>query len=323
MATTDTDLVGNYPHGLADCSVAICHAHATIQRLGGGANTFEPSRRENSEQRRIVAEDSVAAASRTADGESSTSATPVTVKRNVLSVLSFLSALAAFSCALASLVATAWVDTREPIYLPDREHWPMLFGSGYGSLSHAESKLRNVYKSQVATPLGFVEDFANGPMLATSPPTDSGLFVMGRADGATESPTTLAAENTTEPPEHVEGVGNMGAKDADDDEEDLFDYDYYAMDEAVGRRRLPAAAVDVVAAARLPGGGDVDDEEEETDERRSGEHANRLFIDDRQQADEADDGEEHSRKFLVVVFHVGLWRACPYLFRGQLDPNIG
>ncbi len=41
-----------------------------------------------------------------------------------------------------------------------------------------------------------------------------------------------------------------------------------------------------------------------------------------QQDQEDEEGDEEPRRALLVVFHVGLFRACPVL-KGELAPNVG
>ena len=48
-----------------------------------------------------------------------------------------------------------------------------------------------------------------------------------------------------------------------------------------------------------------------------------YLLDDPNDIRRLSDSDEDLKKSLIVLFHVGLWRACPFLLRGQLPASVG
>ena len=48
-----------------------------------------------------------------------------------------------------------------------------------------------------------------------------------------------------------------------------------------------------------------------------------YILDDSNDIRRLTDSDEDLKKSLIVLFHVGLWRACPFLLRGQLPASVG
>ena len=48
-----------------------------------------------------------------------------------------------------------------------------------------------------------------------------------------------------------------------------------------------------------------------------------YILDDSNDLRRLSDSDEDLKKSLIVLFHVGLWRACPFLLRGQLPASVG
>lgn len=253
------------------------------------------------------------------DGRATASSTAPSTGRGLyrnkcVSFLALVAGLAAFGCSLAALAGTTnWVDTWEPIDLPPTQDWPALFGTGYGGLmpSRANGKDKSSVKSSSSTSGNKVSGnlgFANGAdVVGKSHSEDRGGGGGGgghQQGGPVENVTTMRPsfpattsrqhqrqqQPTTETPSFV----TRPAVADDDDEFDYEDYDY-ARDQAEP------------TSAELPGRPVLVDDE---------------IVMSRQDQDELEQQDEEPRRSLVVVFHVGLFRACPIL-KGELPASVG
>lgn len=247
-------------------------------------------------------------------------------RNKCISFLALIAGLAAFGCSLAALAGTTnWVDTWEPIDLPPSQEWPSLFGTGYGSLmpsrsgSGSGSALSNSGKDKSSISSGSKSTSASSTSsgkLSSSGTLGFGNGVehqTGKSQSAEErgghqsrtenvtTTTTLssvgswpagALGTTTQIPAGSTGSSRVTGADEEVDQEDELDYDddsYYAQDQ-----ESMAGQQDVVDQRVVQ----LDHE------------------DDQEQQD------EEPRRSLVVVFHVGLFRACAVL-KGELPASVG
>lgn len=211
-------------------------------------------------------------------------------RNKCVSFLALVAGLAAFGCSLAALAGTTnWVDTWEPIDLPPTQDWPLLFGTGYGSLIPSRSKTSTQSKSSSS-----LTTKATASGFATSRPD------LAAAKSNWERLPIHAMENVTLSPSLSAGTSRPTTTVAPTrpppvEEDDEFDYDddddYYAQDE--GRQPMD----DQVVMLRH--------EEQDEDDEQVGA-----------------DGQQQMRRTLIVVFHVGLFRACPVL-KGELPSSVG
>lgn len=210
-------------------------------------------------------------------------------RNKCVSFLALVAGLAAFGCSLAALAGTTnWVDTWEPIDLPPTQDWPLLFGTGYGSLIPSRSKTSTQSKSSSS-----LTTKATASGFATSRPD------LAAAKSNWERLPIHAMENVTLSPSLSAGTSRPTTTVAPTrpppvEEDDEFDYDddddYYAQDE--GRQPMD----DQVVMLRH--------EEQDEDDEQVGA-----------------DGQQQMRRTLIVVFHVGLFRACPVL-KGELPSSV-
>lgn len=185
------------------------------------------------------------------------------------SLMAFMAGMAAFACALGAIIGTAWVDTWEPIYLSRSDDWSVLFGTGYGTLTHELASLNDRQK------------MINAPVESTTfrHPSNGTSY----EPSPTPLPTVTQSSVRSLPPFHVitanesrnlEPIHRTTKPDEDDDAE-YDDEDYYAQDEGFSIHS-----------------------------------STRMYEDDAEQV-------------MIVLFHVGLWRACPLLLGGQLPSTVG
>lgn len=249
-------------------------------------------------------------------------------RNKCVSFLALVAGLAAFGSSLAALAGTtSWVDTWESIDLPPSQDWPALFGTGYGSLmptrsigsnSNGKDKSSQTSKSASASTSGnklaTLAGIANGmdqptkghveqTESLTMPPmtTSTTTIVRPSVFGHLPWPATTTRQHlpiTTPVTPSISGTkeSEKNAKDEDDDE---FDYEdeYYAHDQGVDEQIIRVVNAD-------------NDQGDDKDDVLRHDH------DDQEQQD------EEPRRSLVVVFHVGLFRACPVL-KGELPSSVG
>lgn len=212
-------------------------------------------------------------------------------RNKCVSFLALVAGLAAFGCSLAALAGTTnWVDTWEPIDLPPTQDWPLLFGTGYGSLIPSRSRPSSQSKSSwPPTTKGAASVYATShPDLTAKSSWDrlpSGGHV---AENVTVSPSFSAG--TTRAPITV-AFPRAPPVDKDDEFDYDDDDDYYAQDEA--HQLMDDEEVVMLRHEEQ----DEDDQEVGTD-------------------------DQQMRRALIVVFHVGLFRACPVL-KGELPSSVG
>jgi hypothetical protein len=245
-------------------------------------------------------------------------------RNKCVSFLALVAGLAAFGCSLASLAGTTnWVDTWEPIDMPPIQDWPLLFGTGYGSLMPSRSKDGQSSSSSSSSSKGNVKSswspstsstkasasgFANGQDLtATKSNWESSLRPPPPppAPGGGHQHVPSTVENvTTTSPSLPSAVTTTTSRPPSDDEFDYDDDDYYAQDESYSKN---GRVID-------------DDDDEESDE----EIVMLRHEEEEQQNQEEDPHQEgnEAKRSLVVVFHVGLFRACPVL-KGELPSSVG
>jgi hypothetical protein len=238
--------------------------------------------------------------------------------------------LAAFGCSLASLAGTTnWVDTWEPIDLPPTQDWPLLFGTGYGSLMPSRSKdgqsgkataggsspggggghsnVKSSWSASTSSTKVAASGFANGAdPTATKSNWESSL--RPSAPGGGHQHVGPSAENvtTTSPSLPAAVTTSTTARPATSDA-DEFDYDddddYYAQDESY-------------QAVQGGGGGMKEPDDAEIVMLRHEEEEQQQNPEDEQE------DEQEDKRSLVVVFHVGLFRACPVL-KGEMPSSVG
>lgn len=205
-------------------------------------------------------------------------------RNKCLSFLALVAGLAALSCSVVALAGTtAWVDTWEPIDLPPTSEWSTLFGTGYGAIFPGKSNSKN----KLMTGYSAGGKSAGHAAVQHSPPTTTSSTT---TTTTTAPPTTTAKSVVTTA---VNRVGSTSTQDPDYEDED----EYYALDqplmaETAYHREDDSALTDLMLH---PESIQHDQEEEEDDE---------------------------PRRSLMVVFHIGLFRACPVL-KGELAPNVG
>jgi hypothetical protein len=265
-----------------------------------------------------------------ADGDTAGGGGAAGLYRNkCVSFLALVAGLAAFGCSLASLAGTTnWVDTWEPIDLPPTQDWPLLFGTGYGSLMPSRSKdgqsgkataggsspaggggghsnVKSSWSASTSSTKAAASGFANGAdPTATKSNWESSL--RPSAPGGGHQHVGPSAENvTTTSPSLPAAVTTTTARPATSDA-DEFDYDddddYYAQDESY--------------QAVQGGGGMKEPDDAEIVMLRHEEEEQQQNPEDEQE------DEQEDKRSLVVVFHVGLFRACPVL-KGEMPSSVG
>jgi hypothetical protein len=244
-------------------------------------------------------------------------------RNKCVSFLALVAGLAAFGCSLASLAGTTnWVDTWEPIDMPPIQDWPLLFGTGYGSLMPSRSKdgqsssssssskgnVKSSWSPSTSSTKASASGFANGQDLtATKSNWESSLRPPppppAPGGGYQHVPSTVENVTTTSP-SLPSAVTTTTSRPPSDDEFDYDDDDYYAQDESYSKN---GRVID-------------DDDDEESDE----EIVMLRHEEEEQQNQEEDPHQEgnEAKRSLVVVFHVGLFRACPVL-KGELPSSVG
>ena len=221
-------------------------------------------------------------------------------RNKCFSFLALVAGLAAFGCSLAALAGTTnWVDTWEPIDLPPSAEWPTLFGTGYGSLMPSRSNGKDKSSGSKSSSgssttgnkvgnLGFGPDgksHSDDRHQPAGPSVDNAsLVTTARPSPPTTSRHHQQQQTTAASPFVTRPT--VAAAAADDDEFDYEDYEYV-------RDQQPTLGA-------VPTVGDNDE-------------IVMLRQEDEQQ-------DEEPRRSLVVVFHVGLFRACPVL-KGELQPS--
>ena len=245
-------------------------------------------------------------------------------RNKCVSFLALVAGLAAFGCSLASLAGTTnWVDTWEPIDMPPIQDWPLLFGTGYGSLMPSRSKdgqssssskgnVKSSWSPSTSSTKESASGFANGQDLtATKSNWESSLrpppLPPAPGGGHQHVPSTVENVTTTSPSLPSAVTTTTTSRPTSDDEfdyDDDDDDDYYAQDESYSKN-----------------GRVIDDDDEVFDEE---EIVMLRHEEEEQQNQEEDPHQEgnEAKRSLVVVFHVGLFRACPVL-KGELPSSVG
>ena len=191
-------------------------------------------------------------------------------RNKCVSFLALVAGLAAFGCSLASLAGTTnWVDTWEPIDLPPMQDWPLLFGTGYGSLMPSRSKdgqsgkvtaggsssgghsnVKSSWSASTSSTKVAASGFANGAD-PTAPKSNWESSVRSSAPGGGHQHVPFAENvTTTSPslPSAVTATTVTTARPAADDEFDYDDDDYYAQDESfqAGREGMDESDEEIV-----------------------------------------------------------------------------
>ena len=214
-----------------------------------------------------------------------TMTTSIKFRDKCISFLALITGLAALTCAFVAMAGTAsWVDTWEPIDLPPVEEWPALFGTGYGTLLGGAGGKSSKTKA----------GGGGGGGLYTSPqppiyPDSYWLTPQPESTISTSSSPSIWTTTTDPSATTKKSTPTTGATTTTDDyDED----DYYADDMPVMEMDQGQSST-VASSSPPPWAAAVDNPQSA---RYSGS--------------------------LVVVFHVGLFRACPVL-KGQLPSNVG
>jgi len=262
----------------------------------------------------------------------SAESTSIQFRDKCISFLAMLIALAALTCAAVAMAGTAsWVDTWEPIDLPPVEEWPSLFGTGYGNFlgNGGGGGVGGGKLSKSKSGSGLFYHVTSQPPSLPQPPNYHDSYWVTPDPNPVTTTTSIHQTTTTGSaairfPSWTSKTTTMSTTTAtsrtaeDDDLLTSDEDDYYADDEPIINNKQdihhpPRVSMMIQV---MKNHDDVDDSSGQT-------MATTTTAAEWVEA-AADDPQSSGRYAgsLVVVFHVGLFRACPVL-KGELPANIG
>ena len=268
----------------------------------------------------------------------SAESTSIQFRDKCISFLAMLTALAALTCAAVAMAGTAsWVDTWEPIDLPPVEEWPSLFGTGYGNFLGNGGGGGGGKLSKSKSGSGLFYHVTSQPPSLPQPPnyhdsywvtpdpnpvtTNTGIHHQTRPTTTTTTGSSAAIRFPTWTSKTATTMSTTTATGRTAEDDDLLtsdEDDYYADDEPINNKQdihhPPRVSMMIQV---MKNHDDVDDS--------SGQMMATTTTTAAEWVEAAADDPQSSGRYagsLVVVFHVGLFRACPVL-KGELPANIG